>query len=198
MVGLLGPNGSGKSTFVNCVCGTLRNESGTVRFDGTNINGLTAHERTRLGMARTEIYTREDNGVKVPVINHDRPVEYEFSPPLPSYVFPLDAGKSWSLRVNATNPTSGAYGIPQALPGSKMGSAGSDWKTNPATQIAINGGSTSGQIGTALAVPPSVIVRDANGNPVSGVTVTFGVTTPDPSRGLPTHEAARVTRGDTS
>jgi len=31
--------------------------------------------------------------------------------------------------------TSGAYGIPQALPGSKMASAGSDWKTNPATQI---------------------------------------------------------------
>jgi Transglycosylase SLT domain len=38
-------------------------------------------------------------------------------------------------RVNATNPSSGAYGIPQALPGSKMASAGSDWRTNPATQI---------------------------------------------------------------
>lgn len=35
----------------------------------------------------------------------------------------------------AANPSSGAYGIPQALPGSKMGSAGSDWATNPATQI---------------------------------------------------------------
>jgi hypothetical protein len=35
---------------------------------------------------------------------------------------------------NAENP-SGAYGIPQALPGSKMASAGSDWMTNPATQI---------------------------------------------------------------
>jgi len=38
-------------------------------------------------------------------------------------------------RVNATNPSSGAYGIPQALPGSKMASVGSDWRTNPATQI---------------------------------------------------------------
>ncbi|WP_408896737.1 lytic transglycosylase domain-containing protein [Nocardioides sp. R1-1] len=38
-------------------------------------------------------------------------------------------------RVNADNPTSSAYGIPQALPGSKMSSAGSDWATNPATQI---------------------------------------------------------------
>lgn len=35
----------------------------------------------------------------------------------------------------ATNPYSGAYGIPQALPASKMASAGSDWATNPATQI---------------------------------------------------------------
>jgi hypothetical protein len=38
----------------------------------------------------------------------------------------------WS--TSAANP-SGAYGIPQALPGSKMATAGSDWQTNPATQI---------------------------------------------------------------
>jgi hypothetical protein len=38
-------------------------------------------------------------------------------------------------RVNATNPSSGAYGIPQALPGSKMANEGGDWRTNPATQI---------------------------------------------------------------
>ena len=38
-------------------------------------------------------------------------------------------------EIDATNPSSGAYGIPQALPGSKMASAGSDWRTNPATQI---------------------------------------------------------------
>lgn len=36
---------------------------------------------------------------------------------------------------SAANPSSGAYGIPQALPGSKMASAGPDWQTNPATQI---------------------------------------------------------------
>ncbi|MEU7698568.1 MULTISPECIES: aggregation-promoting factor C-terminal-like domain-containing protein [unclassified Streptomyces] len=35
----------------------------------------------------------------------------------------------------ATNSASGAYGLVQALPASKMSSAGSDWKTNPATQI---------------------------------------------------------------
>jgi hypothetical protein len=38
-------------------------------------------------------------------------------------------------NVYATNPTSGAYGIPQALPGSKMASAGPDWQTDAATQI---------------------------------------------------------------
>jgi hypothetical protein len=37
-------------------------------------------------------------------------------------------------RWNADNPTSSAYGIPQALPGSKMASAGADWRTNPRTQ----------------------------------------------------------------
>ncbi|MGW2178859.1 aggregation-promoting factor C-terminal-like domain-containing protein [Streptomyces sp. NPDC001732] len=40
---------------------------------------------------------------------------------------------TWNYR--ATNPSSGAYGLVQALPGSKMASAGADWQTNPATQI---------------------------------------------------------------
>lgn len=35
----------------------------------------------------------------------------------------------------ASNPSSGAYGLVQALPGGKMASAGADWKTNPKTQI---------------------------------------------------------------
>jgi hypothetical protein len=38
-------------------------------------------------------------------------------------------------RVDATNPSSGAFGIPQSLPAAKMASAGSDWQTNPQTQI---------------------------------------------------------------
>ncbi len=52
-LGLIGPNGSGKSTLVNCLCGTLRNDTGSVRFDGKLLDGLKAHERTRLGMARS-------------------------------------------------------------------------------------------------------------------------------------------------
>jgi uncharacterized protein YabE (DUF348 family) len=51
-------------------------------------------------------------------------------------------------RVNATNRSSGAYGIPQALPGSKMASAGADWQTNPATQIKWGLGYISGRYKT--------------------------------------------------
>ena len=50
---LIGPNGSGKSTLVNCLCGTLRNDRGVVTFGGQQLNGLSAHQRTRLGMARS-------------------------------------------------------------------------------------------------------------------------------------------------
>ena len=52
-LGLIGPNGSGKSTLVNCICGTLRNEAGSVRFAGEALDGLSAHERTRRGLARS-------------------------------------------------------------------------------------------------------------------------------------------------
>lgn len=43
--------------------------------------------------------------------------------------------KESSWNVFAYNASSGAYGIPQSLPGSKMASVGADWETNPATQI---------------------------------------------------------------
>jgi branched-chain amino acid transport system ATP-binding protein len=52
-VGLIGPNGSGKSTLVNCICGTLRNETGSVHFDGHKLDGSNAHQRTHRGLART-------------------------------------------------------------------------------------------------------------------------------------------------
>lgn len=45
----------------------------------------------------------------------------------------VDHESTWNYQ--ASNPSSGAYGLVQALPASKMSSAGSDWQTNPATQI---------------------------------------------------------------
>lgn len=58
-------------------------------------------------------------------------------------MMPSDQFQCFSKIVNhesgwnpsATNASSGAYGLVQALPGSKMASAGADWQTNPATQI---------------------------------------------------------------
>lgn len=52
----------------------------------------------------------------------------------------------WNYR--AYNSSSGAYGIPQALPGSKMGSAGADWQSNAATQIRWGLGYISGRYGS--------------------------------------------------
>lgn len=57
-----------------------------------------------------------------------------------------DKESGW--RWNAENPSSGAYGIPQALPGTKMATAGSDWRTNPSTQIEWGLGYISGRYGT--------------------------------------------------
>ncbi len=51
-----------------------------------------------------------------------------------SCLVPLWMGES-GWRINAENASSGAYGIPQALPGSKMATAGADWRTSAATQI---------------------------------------------------------------
>jgi|AntAceMinimDraft_6_1070360.scaffolds.fasta_scaffold00938_10 hypothetical protein len=48
----------------------------------------------------------------------------------------------------AQNPSSGAYGIPQSLPGNKMASAGSDWATNPETQIRWGLGYISARYGS--------------------------------------------------
>jgi len=80
---------------------------------------------------------------------------------------------SWTLGTTAgtntlTATSAGLTGSPVTF--TATGTAGA------ATQIAINAGNNqSARTGTAVAVPPSVIVRDANNNPVSGVGVTFAV-----------------------
>jgi branched-chain amino acid transport system ATP-binding protein len=51
--GLIGPNGSGKTTLINCISGTLRNESGSIAFDGEEVSRLPAYQRTRKGIARS-------------------------------------------------------------------------------------------------------------------------------------------------
>ncbi|MHA7133414.1 aggregation-promoting factor C-terminal-like domain-containing protein [Oerskovia turbata] len=59
--------------------------------------------------------------------------------------------KESNWNPSAANPSSGAYGIPQSLPGSKMASAGADWRTNPATQITWGLNYIAGSYGTPCA-----------------------------------------------
>ncbi|CAM3562456.1 lytic transglycosylase domain-containing protein [Stackebrandtia soli] len=60
--------------------------------------------------------------------------EYNFGTDQMQCLVPLWEHES-GWNPNAANPSSGAYGIPQSLPGDKMASAGADWQTNAATQI---------------------------------------------------------------
>ena len=85
---------------------------GNVRYrvdkvDANRVAVAVSSDAASLGMARTELYTADGLWLKHPVINHDQPVEYEFSQPYPTYDFPLTAGKSWSTRVYAVNPVNG-------------------------------------------------------------------------------------------
>jgi branched-chain amino acid transport system ATP-binding protein len=52
-LGLIGPNGSGKSTLVNCIAGTLRNESGKIELNGRDIGREPAFKRVHLGVSRS-------------------------------------------------------------------------------------------------------------------------------------------------
>lgn len=56
--------------------------------------------------------------------------------------------KESGWNPGATNRSSGAYGLCQALPGSKMGSAGADWQTNPVTQLRWCNGYAKSRYGT--------------------------------------------------
>jgi len=51
--GLIGPNGSGKTTLINCISGVLDNDGGSIVFDGEELSGLPAYQRTRRGIARS-------------------------------------------------------------------------------------------------------------------------------------------------
>jgi branched-chain amino acid transport system ATP-binding protein len=53
IVGMIGPNGSGKSTAFNVITGTLKSDSGSVRFDGDDITGLPSHRIAHRGVSRT-------------------------------------------------------------------------------------------------------------------------------------------------
>lgn len=74
-LGIIGPNGSGKTTLINCICGFLRSDGGSIRFDGKNISGFAPHQRTRLGLARSFQIPRPFSSMSV-AENIAVPLEY--------------------------------------------------------------------------------------------------------------------------
>lgn len=52
-LGLIGPNGSGKTTLINCIAGALPTDGGSIRFQGADISKHAAHQRARMGIARS-------------------------------------------------------------------------------------------------------------------------------------------------
>jgi len=53
ILGIIGPNGAGKTTFINLVSGIIMPSEGTITFNDRDITYMPAHERARLGIART-------------------------------------------------------------------------------------------------------------------------------------------------
>ena len=53
ILGIIGPNGAGKTTFINLVSGIIMPSDGKIEFKGKDITSMPAHERARLGIART-------------------------------------------------------------------------------------------------------------------------------------------------
>ena len=75
-------------------------------IDADRVTISVSPDQPSLGVRYTEVFSKDGNWLQHSLINHDVPVEYNFSPAYPAYVAPLDSGKSWSTRVNATNSTS--------------------------------------------------------------------------------------------
>jgi branched-chain amino acid transport system ATP-binding protein len=83
--GLIGPNGAGKTTVFNLVTGLLRASSGSIVFNGRNLDGVPPHRITRLGIARTfqniRIFKEMTLLENVVVGMHDH-LDYGFAGPL--------------------------------------------------------------------------------------------------------------------
>ena len=93
IIGLVGPNGAGKTTLFNCVCGQLRNERGTIEFEGRSLRGLPTYKRARMGIGRT--YQRTEVFADMTVRDHLMVAERARS----------RSGRLWKDLCNMSRPT---------------------------------------------------------------------------------------------
>jgi hypothetical protein len=64
-------------------------------------------DNPRAGIAHAAIYSSDGNWLRGQINSHDQRVDYVFAAPYPAYAFPLESGKSWSQRVDATSAATG-------------------------------------------------------------------------------------------
>jgi branched-chain amino acid transport system ATP-binding protein len=64
-LGVVGPNGAGKTTTLNMIAGDFRPTTGSIRFEGRDVNALASHQRCRLGIGRTSQVPRPFDGLTV-------------------------------------------------------------------------------------------------------------------------------------
>ena len=96
-------------TFVYRVSNGYNNETrGTISYrvekvEANRVEVAVTTDTPSAGVARTEVYTKDGNWLRHPLVNHDQLRDYEFATALPVYA----DGGSWSVRVNAVDPTTG-------------------------------------------------------------------------------------------
>ena len=100
-------------TYVYRVTNTYNNEPrGHVTYrvdkvDPDQVTVIVSPDPPSLGRSYTAVFAKDGNWLRHPLINHDTPVEYTFSPRFLLTWRRSTSGKSWSMRVRATNPNSG-------------------------------------------------------------------------------------------
>jgi hypothetical protein len=103
---------AGDTYLYRIVNGYNREVIGQIQYEVSKVDAghmtvSVAPDNAYGGVPRTDVYTSDGNWLRHHVESHGQEVEYVFSPPYPAYVFPLEPGKSWSMRVAASVPGGG-------------------------------------------------------------------------------------------